>query len=143
MYLSAFASVCFRIQPDGTGFTKLYDFSPSDGVAPNGNLLMMDDITSPSMMMADARLEAASEEKFATNISAHPNPFENSFTLEVRTTTPEDVRIVLTDMSGAVLQDARAQTNTPVQWGDQLEGGIYILKVVRGEEVTIHRLVKK
>ncbi|MFZ6012379.1 MAG: T9SS type A sorting domain-containing protein [Bacteroidota bacterium] len=45
-------------------------------------------------------------------------------------------------MNGKVLKEATAHGNTSLSMGADLQRGLYILKVIRGNTVTRHRLVK-
>jgi uncharacterized repeat protein (TIGR03803 family) len=135
--------VIFKIQPDGTGFTLLQHFSASTGGAPNGDLLLVDEINTVPLASAETSEASLVAEEPIAKVSAYPNPFENATTVEMQAAVTESVRMILTDLDGTVLHEQVSATNTPVQFGHQLRRGIYILKVIRGSEISVYRLVKK
>jgi hypothetical protein len=85
-----------------------------------------------------ARLIAADLEE---NVQVSPNPFDVSFTTEIKTRA--EAHVVLVDMSGRVLYDEKTMGNTAIQLGNNLASGLYFLKVISEESVTITRVMKR
>jgi hypothetical protein len=50
---------------------------------------------------------------------------------------------VFTDQYGQTLPSSEIKPGAPVQVGAELKRGIYIMKVLQGREVMMHRMVKK
>jgi uncharacterized repeat protein (TIGR03803 family) len=130
--------VIYRITPALT-FEKLFDFSPSTGGAPDGGFIIMEDNfytnDEPEPLLADAGEQ--------NELLIYPNPFVNTFTAEVTSTDEEPTRIMVRDMTGALLLDVSSEDGIQAQLGGDLRKGIYLLTVRRGSRVSTQRLVKE
>jgi uncharacterized repeat protein (TIGR03803 family) len=125
--------VLYRVRSDGTGAQKLFDFSDETGPYPYSGVVVMDDPFAPSsaLIATAARL----------NVQVYPNPTTDAFLI----TSEEgslDTRIELTDLSGNRIHSSII-SREGIELGRELPRGIYVLKVIEGETVTMHRLVKK
>jgi uncharacterized repeat protein (TIGR03803 family) len=136
--------VIYKMKLDGTSFEKLHEFSASHGARPTGGLLLSEDFFPAAASSAlkttetDGRLNTNS---YAVGI--FPNPFINSFTADITSENDHAVRIIVTDLQGGVVTETTSTTNGSVSMGDDLRKGIYVLKVIKGKEVSLHRIVKK
>ncbi|WP_164975350.1 lamin tail domain-containing protein [Flavobacterium piscinae] len=76
---------------------------------------------------------------------AYPNPFETSFTIDVRTSNTEAVSLTVYDMAGRLLEvrEVKAQDVTNYQFGNQYPSGVYNVIVTQGEETRAVRVVKQ
>jgi uncharacterized repeat protein (TIGR03803 family) len=133
----------FRIRKDGTGYSKLHDFSTTDGAHPKGGLLLSEDFftSSPASTASALRMDdEVSNPPYS--LSVFPNPFTNDFTTEFKSDRSQVVRLIMTNMYGEIVSEQLSDTNQSLSLGGDLEKGIYILKVVAGDEVANYRLVK-
>ncbi|MEZ4838855.1 carbohydrate binding domain-containing protein [Flavobacterium sp.] len=75
---------------------------------------------------------------------AYPNPFETSFTIDVRTSNTEAVSLTVYDMTGRLLEvkEVKAQDVTNYQFGEGYPSGVYNLVVTQGEETRTVRMIK-
>lgn len=128
--------VIFSIGSDGSGFTKLFDFSASSGGSPEGSLVLREDMFGPPMVSAGASAVNLS-------VSVHPNPSTDDFNVLVSTPVPGPIQVMLTDQYGQLIATYQIQNGTPVLVGDDLKKGIYIMKVMQGREISMKRIVKK
>ncbi len=134
--------VIFKMNLDGSSYAKLHDFTTEQGANPTGGLLLSEDFF-PAKLSETEDAEARVISKSSYIVGVYPNPFINNFTAEVSSEDQSSVKVILTDLHGLVISEFESNSNTPVTLGDQLNKGIYILKVVKGKEVTSHRIVKK
>ncbi|MEZ4838952.1 T9SS type A sorting domain-containing protein [Flavobacterium sp.] len=76
---------------------------------------------------------------------AYPNPFETSFTIDVRTSNTEAVSLTVYDMAGRLLEvkEVKAQDVTNYQFGEGYPSGVYNLVVTQGNETRTVRVVKQ
>lgn len=76
----------------------------------------------------------------STEISVYPNPSAEHFTLETQDGGTE-LSVKLLDMTGKVLWTENS-VSTPYVFGDGLPKGNYLLKVMRGDEAKVIKLIK-
>jgi uncharacterized repeat protein (TIGR03803 family) len=140
--------VIFKISTTGSAFMKLYDFNTESGGAPDGSLLLMEDTFTPAA--SDIAAKALSNEvwsnipdKKTINVGVYPNPFLNEFTMRVEDETQQPVKLIITDLQGNVMSEEFTQTNVEATLGNSLKRGMYMLKVIKGNDVSLHRLIKK
>jgi uncharacterized repeat protein (TIGR03803 family) len=134
--------VIFKMNLDGTSYAKLYDFTDEMGANPTGSLLLAEDFF-PAKLVAASESEARIVAKNSYTVGVFPNPFINNFTAEVSSDDQGPVKLMLTDLHGQIISEMMSNSNTSITLGEQLNKGIYILKIVKGKEVTSHRVVKK
>ncbi len=130
--------VIFKIKSNGYAYSKLFDFTENSGGNPDGNLLIMDD-----SFRRPNTIKAISLSNFSQKVGLFPNPFVSSFVASIETEKQENVKFIITNLQGDVLHEAISMTNSGYELGSELGRGIYILKVIKGEEVSLHRIVKK
>jgi uncharacterized repeat protein (TIGR03803 family) len=140
--------VIFKVATTGASFTKLFDFTNESGGAPDGSLLLVEDTFTP--VAGDLVTKSASSEVWSTvpdkktiNVGVYPNPFLNDFTLRVEDEGQQSVKLIITDLQGNIMSEEVTQTNTDITAGAALTRGMYMLKVIKGNDVSLHRLIKK
>ena len=72
-----------------------------------------------------------------------PNPSNTKFNLKLRTDdffTGATVNVF--DLSGKLVHTTSMKPGEEVNFGSELEGGIYIVKVTQGENTKVVRLIK-
>jgi hypothetical protein len=74
----------------------------------------------------------------------HPNPFANSFNLDVKTASEEPITITIYDMSGRLLETKtfNVAESKEVQIGSNYPAGIYNAIVSQGKETNLIRIIK-
>jgi hypothetical protein len=77
------------------------------------------------------------------SVGVFPNPFINSFSAEISSEEQHPVRLLITDLHGQIIAEASSDSNGSVTMGERLDKGMYILKVIKGKEVSSHRIIKK
>jgi uncharacterized repeat protein (TIGR03803 family) len=134
--------VIFKMKLDGSSFEKLHDFTFDQGANPTGALLLSEDFfPAAATSIAENTTERVNTSTYSVGV--FPNPFVNSFTAEISSTDARPARVLITDLHGQVISEFDTDANATLSMGDQLGKGIYILKVIKGKEVTSHRIVKK
>ncbi|MFA1771720.1 T9SS type A sorting domain-containing protein [Rufibacter glacialis] len=82
----------------------------------------------------------------ATKVTAYPNPFQATLSLELNVQEAAEVKITLTNTAGQVVQQKTVHAaGTATYTLDNLQNapaGIYFLRVYQGDEVTVHKLLK-
>ena len=72
-------------------------------------------------------------EKFT--IAAFPNPFQNYFTLNTKSSSMKPLTVVITDITGKVVdRKLNMPANQRLQLGNQLSAGVYFLEVIQEEK---------
>ncbi|UPQ78889.1 T9SS type A sorting domain-containing protein [Flavobacterium azooxidireducens] len=76
---------------------------------------------------------------------AYPNPFVNSFAVDVRTSNTEKVSLTVYNMAGRLLEvkEVNASEVANYQFGDRYPSGVYNMIVTQGEETRTVRVVKQ
>ena len=76
---------------------------------------------------------------------AYPNPFENSFALDLRTSSTNPVSIAIYDMTGRLLEtnEYNADSLAKQTIGERYPAGVYNVIVTQGENMQTVRVVKK
>jgi uncharacterized repeat protein (TIGR03803 family) len=133
--------VIFKIKTGGDGFEKLYDFSVADGGNPTGSLLLSEDFFPPNSGRAGVAVNKSNSER-TYSVGVFPNPFTQDFTADIKSSDTEPVTLTVTNMYGEIVSEATVN-NGPVSFGHGLQKGLYILKAIKGSEVTSYRVVKK
>lgn len=92
--------------------------------------------------------EAAMVSSFTTSedmvtLDVHPNPSVSNFNVSLNSMKEESAKVIVTDLRGETLLTHDLNANQSIQIGDELRQGIYIMKIIRGKEITTRRIVKK
>jgi uncharacterized repeat protein (TIGR03803 family) len=130
----------YQLNTNGTGFNPRWNFSGLDGANAIGKLLFVEDEDyEPGAMVANA--VAKSADKF--DVSVYPNPFTLDTRVEVVSSEPLEVKYIVSDLSGNVLEEKTGENSAGIRLGDGLPRGLYLLKIVSGDRSVIQRLVKR
>jgi hypothetical protein len=78
-------------------------------------------------------------------VVAYPNPFSESFTLNVSTSSKERIQIFVYDMIGKMVGQLEVSPTdkTTIEIGDHFSSGVYNVIVNQGENAKTIRLVKR
>jgi hypothetical protein len=74
--------------------------------------------------------------------SVYPNPFTRSFTVS-NENSEYMLNATLIDMTGREVNKAALDINSSIELGESLPGGMYLLKIQRGNQVTTKRMIKQ
>ncbi len=77
------------------------------------------------------------------SLQVYPNPFASSFLLNVAGNNKEKVSIVGTDVLGRKLFEVEGSANQQYKLGANLKSGIYIVKVIQGNNVQTLKIIKE
>ncbi len=79
------------------------------------------------------------------NAIAYPNPFAESFNIDLTTSVNDKVGIKIYDMAGRLLEERTATVSETesVSLGDRYPAGVYNVIVSQGEEVKTLRVIKR
>ncbi|HLA54642.1 MAG TPA: T9SS type A sorting domain-containing protein, partial [Flavobacterium sp.] len=77
--------------------------------------------------------------------TAYPNPFADSFNLDVTTANTDRVKVKVYDMTGRLLEvlDTEISEVKTLQVGDRYPSGVYNVIVSQGDEVKTLRVIKR
>lgn len=79
------------------------------------------------------------------NVLAHPNPFSESFSIDIVTSAPENVTVKIYDMTGRTLEVQTiplVKINT-LKIGERYPSGVYSVIVSQGDNIRTLRLIKR
>jgi uncharacterized repeat protein (TIGR03803 family) len=123
----------FRIRKDAAVFQNLFHFSDATGPTPRANVIVTDDTFEPVSAIASTSV---------ARIDIYPNPTTETFRIIPTVETETALYVELADFNGTVFQKSTVNAEG-LEVGGMLPKGIYILKVIQGDQVSTHRLVKK
>lgn len=76
-------------------------------------------------------------------VSVRPNPSYSNFTVQISSSDlKEPVSIMVTDILGRVIETRTSAANHSLTIGDNYKNGIYFLRIIKGQEMRIEKLVK-
>ena len=76
-------------------------------------------------------------------VSVRPNPSYSNFTVQISSSDlKEPVSIMVTDILGRVIETRTSAANHSITIGDNYKNGIYFLRIIKGKEMRIEKLVK-
>ena len=77
------------------------------------------------------------------NCSISPNPSGGYFTLLIETASAEKIDVMILDMSGALIKSLTASNHQPLRFGNDLMPGVYMIKVLQGQQQQIIKVIKQ
>ena len=80
--------------------------------------------------------------KNALGLQVFPNPTRTSFTLNLQSSSKENVQIIVTDMVGKKLYQTTGSGNRQYTFGSEFSSGMYIVQVIQGKQIQTLKLVK-
>jgi ELWxxDGT repeat protein len=99
---------------------------------------------STTVARAASEEEAVSMEDKEVLLKAYPNPFVQNFTVSINGDDLDEFSMEVTGMDGTpIAHQNNLQFNHDYTFGDDWRPGIYVVKIRRGDTVTMHRLVKR
>lgn len=90
-------------------------------------------------------LATSSNKANASIVTAHPNPFQNEFKLNMSNTSTENVQIKVYDMSGKLVDNYNVEANAVENFsvGQNYASGLYNIKVSQGDKTQVLRMIKQ
>ena len=79
----------------------------------------------------------------AFNAVAYPNPFADSFNVEVTSAMSNDINVKVYDMTGRLLETKEVKAAQSVTLGDHYPSGVYNVIVNQGEATKTLRVIKR
>jgi hypothetical protein len=78
-------------------------------------------------------------------VVAYPNPFADSFILDIQTSNVAPISVVIYDMAGRLLEtrDIQADDLSTQKIGERYPAGVYNAIVTQGDETRVIRVVKR
>lgn len=132
--------VIYSIKKSGSQFRQLFSFTSETGGSPNGLPLIIPD-HSQQPLSNDPVVQFP--EHTTNEVAIYPNPFRDSFTATINTVdSDEPLLISISDSRGNVIRSHTGPVTAPFEMGRDLEKGVYVLRIVRGETVTTRKLIK-
>jgi hypothetical protein len=99
-------------------------------------------LTSLGTVNNNAAAEVSVDEGF--QVKAFPNPTENKFTVSIKSNSNEKVSLVVYDALGRqVKKIEKGDAISPLQFGEDLKVGVYIIEVRQGENRKTIKLLKQ
>lgn len=93
--------------------------------------------------IAGSSTDALSETaKNALKLQVHPNPTRTSFTLNLQSSSKENVQITVTDMLGKKVYQTTGSSSQQYIFGQEFNSGMYIVQVIQGKHIQTLKLVK-
>ena len=98
------------------------------------------EITAPAAARGSVK-----EEAIAFNAVAYPNPFADTFGIEVTTSAETNINVKVYDMTGRMLEqnDVPVTDMQTLQVGERYPAGVYNVIVTQGDEVKSLRVIKR
>jgi hypothetical protein len=78
----------------------------------------------------------------AFKVQAMPNPSRTDFTLNLQSSSKEEVQIIVTDIFGKKLYQTTGSANQRYSFGKEFITGTYIVQVIQGREIQTLKLIK-
>lgn len=140
----------FKIMPDGTGYSKLLDFTgAANGSRPNGSLIseggffygMTSEGGSPNagtLFKYGLTTGINENDYLVNNVSIYPNPFTN----EIKINSSSNGEIILFDINGKeILRKITFGGETKIAT-ENISSGFYLLNYAAGNKTVTRKLVK-
>jgi ribosomal protein S3AE len=76
---------------------------------------------------------------------AYPNPFANTFAIQVQTSSKDMVQLKVYDMIGRLVEQRETKVDSmeTVQLGDRYPSGVYSVVVTQGDITETLRVIKR
>ena len=98
----------------------------------------------PMLRILNSSLATVSPEASTEIATAFPNPFSNTFNLNLTTVSNEMVQVNVYDVLGKVIENLKVEANgiSSLSIGERYATGIYNVKVTQGDKTQVLRLIK-
>ena len=86
--------------------------------------------------------EEVVENKSELKVAIYPNPSRTDFNLQMISGSNEILKVVITDVEGRILKTMTALSNDTKKIGNDLQPGVYMVKIIQGKITKTLRIVK-
>lgn len=99
----------------------------------------------PMLRLLNSSLATVSPDASSNIATAFPNPFSNTFQLNLTTLSNERVQVSVYDMLGKLIEDFNAESNgiNSLSFGEKYAAGFYNVKVSQGDKTQVLRMIKQ
>ncbi len=99
----------------------------------------------PMFRLLNSSLATGSLEASEQIATAFPNPFSNTFKLNLATVSNELVQVSVYDMLGKLIEDFNIESNgiNSFSFGEKYAAGFYNVKVSQGDKTQVIRMIKQ
>jgi hypothetical protein len=99
----------------------------------------------PMLRLLNSSLATVSPDASSNIATAFPNPFSNTFQLNLTTLSNEMVQVSVYDMLGKLIEDINIESNgiTSFSFGEKYAAGFYNVKVSQGNKTQVIRMIKQ
>ena len=99
----------------------------------------------PMFRLLNSSLATGSLEASEQIATAFPNPFSNTFKLNLATVSNELVQVSVYDMLGKLIEDFNVESNgvNSFSFGEKYAAGFYNVKVSQGDKTQVIRMIKQ
>jgi SprB repeat/Secretion system C-terminal sorting domain/Bacterial protein of unknown function (DUF839) len=104
---------------------------------PDGNGTCANAIASSGKQSSDSKLKAT-----ALNVKVLPNPSSANFTLIAESNSTDQVQIIVSDVYGKNVFTTKGSVGKAYTFGDNLNTGVYFVKVIQGKNFKTIKLIK-
>lgn len=80
--------------------------------------------------------------KAGLSIKVLPNPSTTNFTLVLQSSSNENVQVIVSDMYGKKMYQAKGAVNQQYSFGGNFVNGMYIVQVVQGKNIQTMKVIK-
>ena len=99
----------------------------------------------PMLRLLNSSLATVSPDASSNIATAFPNPFSNTFQLNLTTLSNEMVQVSVYDMLGKLIEDFNVESNgiNSFFFGEKYATGFYNVKVSQGDKTQVIRMIKQ
>jgi hypothetical protein len=76
------------------------------------------------------------------SVRVYPNPSETFFSLQIESSSKENVEIAVYSVNGKLIQKLKGSANEIFRFGELYSSGTYVVKVKQGKQQAIIKVVK-
>jgi hypothetical protein len=111
-------------------------------VTPPAITIVTDSCIKSTLSTAPVIASAAKQSNEGFTAHIEPNPTPSTFHLQLQSSSREDVQLVVTNILGVKVYEAKGSIDNAYEFGAAFKNGIYILQILQGNTVHTVKLVK-
>jgi hypothetical protein len=85
----------------------------------------------------------AKSESGQFRVNAWPNPATRNFNMQVQSLSKESIDIYVSDVTGRLISKLKATNEQSISFGDDLQPGLYFIKVRQGDYIKTIKVIKQ
>ncbi len=138
----------FKLNPDGSGFAKLFDFTGANGKLPKGDLLILPAGSPLRTINQSISPDIKPPIAGGVSIATPPNPVQNSFSIHFSNLPEGKLAWLLSDLNGKTVRENRSVVAKSGSFSQTvnmagLPAGMYVLKTLVGQQSFISKIIKQ